>query len=187
MDLADVATLAVFVIGYGLVSGRVERIPILTGPMIFVGFGLLMGDDGLGVLELGLDDAGVELLAEATLGLLLFSDAVRIDVIRLRHEYALPLRMLAIGLPISIGLGTALAAILLDVPGPIAALIAGVLAPTDAALGQAVVTSPSVPVRVRQGLNVESGLNDGIATPLIALFTAMALSLETHQGGGCHT
>lgn len=167
--------MAAFVIGYGLTSGRVERIPFLTGPIVFVGFGLLMGSEGFGVLDLGLDDAGVEVLAEATLGLLLFSDAVRIDVMRLRHEFSLPLRMLALGLPVAIGLGTALAAIILDVPGPIAALIAGVLAPTDAALGQSVVTSPEVPARVRQGLNVESGLNDGIALPAVTVFIALAV------------
>ena len=175
MDATDLVILATFVVGYGLISGHVERIPILTGPMIFVGFGLLVGGEGLGVLEPGLDDAGVELLAEATLGLLLFSDAVRIDVARLRGEFGVPLRMLAIGLPVSIGLGTAVAAIVLDVPAPIAALIAGVLAPTDAALGQAVVTSEQVPGRIRQSLNVESGLNDGIALPAVTVFIALAV------------
>ena len=161
MEAADIAIIAGFLVLYGLVSQQVER-SVLTGPMIFVGFGLFVGREGFDVVDLPLDDAGVELLAEATLGLLLFSDAVRIDVQRLRTEFALPARMLGLGLPLVIALGTVLAAIVLNVPAVTAALIAAILAPTDAALGQAVVTSPKVPIRVRQSLNVESGLNDGI-------------------------
>ena len=173
MEAADIAIIAGFLVLYGLVSQQVER-SVLTGPMIFVGFGLFVGREGFDVVDLPLDDAGVELLAEATLGLLLFSDAVRIDVQRLRTEFALPARMLGLGLPLVIALGTVLAAIVLDVPAVTAALIAAILAPTDAALGQAVVTSPKVPIRVRQSLNVESGLNDGIALPAVTVFIALS-------------
>ena len=183
MDALDLAIIAAFVVAYGLVSQRVESSP-LTGPMIFVGFGLLVGSAGLDVLDLPLDATGVELLAEATLGLLLFSDAVRIDAHRLRREYALPARMLALGLPITIGLGTALAALLFDLPVALAALIATILAPTDAALGQAVVTNTAVPVRVRQSLNVESGLNDGIALPAVTVFIALAAADESFSTAG---
>ncbi len=173
MEAFDIGLIAAFLVAYGLISARIERSP-LTGPMFFVGFGLLIGSEGFDVVDLSLDSEGVELLAEATLGLLLFSDAVRIDVMRLRHDVALPARMLAVGLPLAIGLGTLLAWALFDIPVAVAALIAAILAPTDAALGQAVVTDEAVPIRVRQSLNVESGLNDGIALPAVTLFVALA-------------
>ncbi|MEM7141228.1 MAG: cation:proton antiporter [Actinomycetota bacterium] len=177
MSTADIAIIAGFVIAYGLVSRRVEH-SLLTGPMLFVGFGLLMGSAGFDVLDFGLDSAGVEVLAEATLGLLLFTDATRIDVVRLRADVSLPARMLVLGLPLAIAIGTGLAAVLFDVPIAVAALLAAILAPTDAALGEAVVTSESVPVRVRQSLNVESGLNDGIALPAVTVFVALAAEDE---------
>ncbi|MEO0494068.1 MAG: cation:proton antiporter, partial [Actinomycetota bacterium] len=183
MDAFDVGVIAVFLIAYGLISGRVEHSP-LTGPMFFVGFGLLIGSEGFDVLELSLDSEAVELLAEATLALLLFSDAVRIDVMRLRHDIALPARMLAIGLPLAIGLGTLLAWVLFDIPVAVAALIAAILAPTDAALGQAVVSDRAVPLRVRQSLNVESGLNDGIALPAVTLFVALAADDDQFTSAG---
>jgi len=183
MDALDVAAIAGFLLIYGLVSRRVER-SFLTGPMLFVAFGILIGSEGFEVVDVPLDSAGVELLAEATLGLLLFSDAVRIDVARLRREYALPLRMLTLGLPLAIGLGTLLAALLFDVPLAVAALIGAILAPTDAALGQAVVTNESIPVRVRQSLNVESGLNDGLALPAVTLFVALAANDEKFTDAG---
>jgi len=177
MSMIDVAVVAGFVIAYGLVSRKVEHSP-LTGPMIFVGFGLMVGTAGFDVLDLQLGSTGVELLAEATLGLLLFTDATRIDVARLRTDVALPSRMLVIGLPLAVGLGTLLGALLFDVPIAVAALIAAILAPTDAALGEEVVTSASIPVRVRQSLNVESGLNDGIALPAVTVFIALAAEDE---------
>lgn len=177
MSTIDVAMIAGFVIAYGLISHRVER-SVLTGPMLFVAFGLLMGSAGFDVLDLSLDSSGVEILAEATLALLLFTDATRIDMRSLRRDVALPARMLVIGLPLAIVFGTVLAAVLFDIPVAVAALIAAILAPTDAALGEAVVTSPSVPVRIRQSLNVESGLNDGIALPAVTVFVALAAEDE---------
>ena len=177
MNTIDIAVIAGFVIAYGLVSRRIEHSP-LTGPMIFVAFGLLVDSAGGDALEIDLDSTGVELLAEATLGLLLFTDATRIDVARLRADIALPARMLILGLPLAIAVGTVLGAVLFDVPVAVAALIAAILAPTDAALGEAVVTSDAVPVRVRQSLNVESGLNDGIALPAVTVFVALAAEDE---------
>jgi NhaP-type Na+/H+ or K+/H+ antiporter len=177
MSATDVALVAGFVIAFGLVSRKVEH-SLLTGPMVFVAFGLAAGSAGFDIVDLDLGSAGVELLAEATLGLLLFTDATRIDVARLRAEIALPARMLVVGLPLAIAAGTALGVLLFDVPVAIAALIAAILAPTDAALGEAVVTSESVPVRVRESLNVESGLNDGIALPAVTVFIALAAEDE---------
>ncbi len=183
MDAVALAVIAGFLVVYGLASKLIERTP-LTGPMIFVGFGLAIGQPGFDIVSLELDSAGVELLAEATLAVLLFSDAVRIDVVRLREEFALPARMLAIGLPVAIALGTVTAAILFDIPVAVAALIAAILAPTDAALGQAVVTDKAVPQRIRQSLNVESGLNDGIALPAVTLFVALSADADTFATAG---
>jgi NhaP-type Na+/H+ or K+/H+ antiporter len=181
MEAVDVAVVALFAIAYGALSKLVDR-SFLTGPMLFVGFGIAVGSPGLDVLDVPLTDAGVELLAEATLGLLLFSDAVRVDLARLRVDFSLPARMLALGLPLAIGIGTVLAVVVLDLDPALAALTAAILAPTDAALGQAVVTSTEVPVRVRQSLNVESGLNDGIALPAVTVFVALAIRDEEFSG-----
>jgi len=181
MDHWVVAGIAGFAFVFSLVSQRFERWWI-TGPMVFVAFGLILGPAGTDVFDVAVDDFGVELLAEFTLGILLFSDAVRIDVKRLRREFELPARMLALGLPGAILLGTITAMLVLDLELGLAGLVAAILAPTDAALGQTVVTSPKVPVRVRQSLNVESGLNDGLALPAVTIFVALAL--EEEMGGG---
>ena len=116
----------------------------------------------------------MRLLAEVTLTLVLFTDAARIDMTALRHEYAVPLRLLGIGLPLTILAGWALAWSLLRLRVAEALVLAVILAPTDAALGQSVVSDERLPSRIRQGLNVESGLNDGLCVPL--LFIAIGLA-----------
>ena len=117
----------------------------------------------------------MQTLAEATLALVLFCDASRIDLGQLRHAVGVPVRLLGIGLPLTIALGAVVAAVIFDqLTAAEAVILAVVLAPTDAALGQAVVTDPRIPARIRQGLNVESGLNDGICVPLV--FAAVARS-----------
>jgi sodium/hydrogen antiporter len=119
--------------------------------------------------------ATVRTLAEATLAVVLFADASRIKLSPLRREYAVPLRMLGIGLPLTIVAGAILATVLFgQLNAAEAVVLAVVLAPTDAALGQAVVTEPRLPSRIRQGLNVESGLNDGICVPLLLIALAIA-------------
>jgi NhaP-type Na+/H+ or K+/H+ antiporter len=115
----------------------------------------------------------VRTLAELTLALVLFSDSSRIDFGKLRRDISLPARLLGIGLPLTIVAGAIAGALIFDqMTIAEAVILAVILAPTDAALGQAVVTEPRVPGRVRQSLNVESGLNDGICVPL--LFAAIA-------------
>ncbi len=179
---------ACLVFGFGLLAGRLER-TVVTAPMVFVTAGLVAG--WAGVLDLGAATEGtgahsreaVFLVAELALVLLLFSDAARIDPRALRGN-AIPLRLLVIGLPLSIALGTLLALPLLtDLEFWECAIIAAVLAPTDAALGQAVVSSPRLPLRIRQGLNVESGLNDGGTVPFLTLFIALAAAEEGLEGG----
>ena len=146
---------------------------VVTPAMIFVGVGLLAGPEMLDGIDLESSSSAVRTLAEATLALVLFCDASRVDLGKLRRGFGLPLRLLGIGLPLTIALGAVGAGLLLDQLTIGEAVILGViLAPTDAALGAAVVTEPRVPARIRQGLNVESGLNDGICVPL--LFAAVA-------------
>jgi sodium/hydrogen antiporter len=163
---------AVALIAVAAVSKRLSGSPI-TPAILFVSIGLLVGPKILGGIDVSSTSSTVRALAEATLALVLFADASRIDFGKLRRESSVPLRLLGIGLPLTIALGALAAAALFDVLTIWEAVILGViLAPTDAALGQAVVTSPRVPGRIRQGLNIESGLNDGICVPL--LFAAVA-------------
>lgn len=143
--------------------------------MFFIAAGVLLGEDGIGLLHLPLEGEQVHVLAEITLVLVLFTDASRIDLARLRREESLPLRLLGIGMPLTLLAGTAAGmAIFPKVPWLELMLLAAILTPTDAALGQAVVSSELVPVRMRQSLNVESGLNDGIALPAVLVLAAAA-------------
>lgn len=165
---------------FGAVSGRAERSPV-TPPMVFVVLGLGLGPWGVGWIELPVESPLLDRLGEFALILVLFTDASRIDLRSLRREASLPARLLGIGLPLSIAAGAGLALICFPGFGVWEALLlAAILAPTDAALGQAVVSSPLVPQRIRQTLNVESGLNDGLALPVVLL----ALSLAEMMGEG---
>jgi NhaP-type Na+/H+ or K+/H+ antiporter len=165
--------LAVAVFAFAMVSERLAVSPI-TAPMVFTTVGLVLGPAGLDWFDLDIGSEAVILLVEATLVLVLFTDAVRIDLRVLRRESWLPKRLLGIGLPLTVVAGTGVAAVVLgDLTIGEAALVAAVLAPTDAALGQAVVSDRRLPVRLRQGLNVESGLNDGIALPVVTVLIAV--------------
>lgn len=168
------ALVALALLGVAAISRRLSGTP-LTPAILFVAFGLLVGPRVLDGIELSSSSATVRTLAETTLTLVLFSDASRIDLGRLRRTVGVPVRLLGVGLPVTIALGAvAAAAIFGELSVEEAVVLAVVLAPTDAALGQAVVTEPRVPQRIRQGLNVESGLNDGICVPL--LFAAVAIA-----------
>ncbi|MDA8020761.1 MAG: cation:proton antiporter [Thermoanaerobaculia bacterium] len=181
METLTLVVIGGAILGFGLVSRKIER-SFLSAPIVFVSVGWAASE--LGVLHFELGGEAIHLLAELTLVLVLFTDAARIDVGLLRREHNLPLRMLGIGLPLTVLLGTLGAAwIFPSFTYWQAALLAAVLAPTDAALGQAVVSSPKVPVRMRQTLNVESGLNDGIALPLVLLFLS-ACSAHVEGAGG---
>jgi NhaP-type Na+/H+ or K+/H+ antiporter len=166
------AAVASTVLVFGAVSRRLE-LSVVSPAMFFVAAGLVLGNKGLDWIDLSVDGHLVRTLAEITLTLVLFSDASRIDLEAARREYALPARLLGIGLPLTIAAGCVLGVAMFGGLGWSEALVlAIILAPTDAALGQAVVTDLRLPSRIRQGLNVESGLNDGICVPL--LFIALA-------------
>ena len=173
----SLALLAAALIVVAAVSRRLAGTPV-TPAMVFVGWGLLVGPLVLGGVDLESTSSTVRVLAEMTLALVLFSDASRIDLRNL--GVSLPARLLGVGLPLTIALGTVVGvATLSELSVEEALILAVVLAPTDAALGVAVVTDPRVPARIRHGLNVESGLNDGICVPL--LFAAVALA-DVHSG-----
>jgi NhaP-type Na+/H+ or K+/H+ antiporter len=172
--------LAAVVFVFGLVSRRLEG-TILTAPLVFVAAGIILGPAGLGVAEFGLDEHTVLLLGEIALAIVLFTDAAQTNLSSLRQNEALPLRLLGIGMPLTIALGTVVAALVLtDLTIWEAAIVGAVLAPTDAALGQPVVSNPRLPVRMRQALNVEAGLNDGLSVPFLALFLTLAKAEEEH-------
>lgn len=173
--------LAIFcglVVVYGALALWLGRLSI-SMPIIFVIVGALMGSRGLVTAK------EAELLTEMTLALLLFADASNLAFRQVRNDPGPPARLLLIGMPLIVALGGLVAYGLFPGEGPgFALLLAAILAPTDAALGLPIFNNPVVPVRVRRALNVESGLNDGIATPLVALFTAMTLAHGTQKAGG---
>jgi NhaP-type Na+/H+ or K+/H+ antiporter len=176
--------IALTVLAVAGVSGRLSG-TLVTPAMVFVAVGLVLGPKVLGEVEPSANGEGVRTLGEATLALVLFSDASRIKLGLLRRQTGVPARLLGVGLPLTIVLG-ALAAAIFDNMTVGEALVLGVLlAPTDAALGQAVVTEPRLPSQIRQGLNVESGLNDGICVPLLYIVLATA-DVESHVGSSHH-
>lgn len=174
MDLLSIAIIVAGFLLFSLISGRL-RGTMITAPLVFAGFGYLVGSGGMDLARTEVDHSIIHFVAELTLILVLFTDAARIDLTRLRRDHNLPVRMLLIGLPLAVVAGTLLATQIF--PSLLfweAALLAALLAPTDAALGQSVVSAKAVPVRIRQAINVESGLNDGIALPAVLLFAALA-------------
>jgi len=174
--------LAVFVFAYSVVSVRVERF-WLSGPIVFTAFGMAMGPRGAGLLTIEVGGEELRTLAELTLAVVLFTDAAGANLHVLERSKQIPLRLLFLGLPLTILLGFLAGGLVL--PGLTmleAAILATMLAPTDAALGSAVVTNPKVPAAMREGLNVESGLNDGICVPVLLLFLALA-DATTSAGG----
>ena len=181
-ELTIVAAALLLVAG---VSRRLTDTPV-TAAMVFVALGLVVGPLVADAVTVAPTSSPVRVLAEATLAVVLFADASRIKLRLLAREYAVPLRLLGVGLPLTIILGAAVAGLLLaSLSLWEAVVLAVVLAPTDAALGQAVVTEPRLPSRIRQGLNVESGLNDGICVPLLLIALAAA-DVEEHISSGAH-
>ncbi|MGA9860135.1 MAG: cation:proton antiporter, partial [Solirubrobacteraceae bacterium] len=181
----SVAIVALAVLAVAAVSRRLSGTSV-TAAMVFVVIGVLVGPEVAGEVDPSPSGELVRTLAEATLAVVLFADASRIRLPALRREYVVPLRLLGIGLPLTIAAGAAVAALLFtQLTLAEAFVLAVLLAPTDAALGQAVVTDPQLPSRIRQGLNVESGLNDGICVPLLFIVLAAA-DVESHVTGEPH-
>jgi sodium/hydrogen antiporter len=170
------------VFGWGTLSARLERFDV-TAPIIFVLAGLLLTHGPLAVLGFTPSDELIKTLAEFTLALVLFSDASRVGLHELRADSGLYLRLLGVALPLTIALGTVLALALAGTGIWLALLVGAALAPTDAALGAGMMANPLVPARIRRLINVESGLNDGIATPFVSVALAGAAGAG-HAGHG---
>ncbi|GGW84215.1 cation:proton antiporter [Streptomyces galilaeus] len=170
------------VVGYGALSRRLST-TVLSGPLVFMLVGVAIGPLGLDLLDRAKDPEVTRTLLESALVLLLFADAAGIRARDLRREEFLPLRLLAVGLPLTMALGWLVAWPLLPGLGVWElALAAIILAPTDAALGQQAFSNKQVPPLVRGGLTVESGLNDGLALPFFVLALAAAGEGHSHPG-----
>jgi sodium/hydrogen antiporter len=187
LNTGAVAVIAACVVLWAVMSGRLERMNV-TAPIAFLGLGLAVTHPPLSLIHLSLHSSAIRAVAEVTLALVLFADASRVNVRALRAEAGLPVRLLAIGLPLTIAAGTAAAVVLFDgIDVWVAAAIGAIVAPTDAALGASIMQDKRVPSGVRRLLNVESGLNDGIATPFVNLFLAGGLAAESvHTAGVAH-
>ncbi len=178
------ALVAAAIFGWGVFSARLERAD-LTAPIVFVGVGVLIANTAS--FNAQFEAETIKLVTEVTLAWVLFSDAARVGVRELRNEAAVYIRLLAIALPLTVVLGWLLAwGLFGEFDLWLALLVGAALAPTDAALGAAVINNPAVPARVRGILNVESGLNDGIATPIVLVALAGAAATEGHGGGAVH-
>ena len=176
-------TLLIFAIAffaYSLVAKRLSS-TLITGPMLFLGFGFLLSPSGFSLIDVGVQNEGLHLLVELTLVLVLFADAATITVTALNHDKTLPFSMLGVGLPLAVASGTGIAIFLFpELCLWEAALLAAILTPTDAALGSAIVSHRAVPERFKRAITVESGLNDGLMLPLVLLFATLA-SMSSHH------
>jgi NhaP-type Na+/H+ or K+/H+ antiporter len=181
--MGPIAIFILLIFFFTLISKRIEK-TIITAPIIFTVAGMGVYLISPRVAEFEIHNNTILLIAELTLALLLFTDATRIDLRKLLKETTLPDRLLGIGMPLTILAGTIVAVLLFDGFSIWeAALLAVILAPTDAGLGQVVVKSRLVPERVRQALNVEAGLNDGLAMPLFTLFIGLAAATDPFVPG----
>jgi sodium/hydrogen antiporter len=182
----NAAILAAFLLIYSAVAGRIER-SWISGPIVFTAIGLLLGPYGLGILRMNISGEGLRVLAELTLAMVLFTDAANADFSVVKRNLGLPERLLLIGLPLTIVLGFLIAAIVFPSLATLEiALLAAMLAPTDAALGKPVVTNQAVPAVMREGLNLESGLNDGICVPIVVLLLGLAVGTQIEGGTMVH-
>jgi NhaP-type Na+/H+ or K+/H+ antiporter len=182
--MTGLVVLAAVAVGYALLAGQLDRWWI-SAPMVFVAAGIVLGGSGTGALPFALDNDTTLAITQLTLALLLFADAATVRFGEVERDARLPARLLCVGLPLTVVLGAVLAHLMLaSTSWAAAALLASILAPTDTALGLAVVTNRSVPARIRRSLNVESGLNDGLATPFVTMFLAGVTASTTQTTAG---
>ena len=178
----NLAVIAAFLLVYSLIAGRFES-KLVNGPLLFMLAGWLLGPGGVELIALSIDSDGIKLLAELSLVIVLFNDAANTNWQVLLANRQLPIRLLLIGLPLTLVCGALFGHWLFpDLPLLEMAILSTILAPTDAALGKAVVSNPAVPAPVREGLNQESGLNDGICVPVLLLLLALIAPTEQHAG-----
>jgi len=182
-DAVDALVLIAALLLCSIAARALTRAWVSTA-LLLVLLGVLLGPPGLGLFDLAITTSTVHLVASIALATVLFSDAAAIDVRRMRAVAAQPIRLLSIGLLGSVALGAVLAVGLLPaITWPLALVVAAILAPTDAALGAPVVSDPAVPEDVREVLTVESGLNDGLAVPILLVGLAWADLQEIDEAG----
>jgi len=182
MNEITVVAVCIGLIVYSLIDRKLEA-SSLSLPIFFSLFGLLLGDLGLNLVDTHVDTELLAVFAEITLVLVLFSDAAKVDIKSLRTNIAVPVRMLIIGMPLTILFGAAVAQWASpQAPFVMALLVAAILTPTDAALSQSITSSKTVPLHIKQAINVESGLNDGLVVPVVIL----AAILTAHAMGGTY-
>ncbi|BCD97398.1 cation:proton antiporter [Marinagarivorans cellulosilyticus] len=180
----DIALIAGCTVIFGCIAGLIER-SWVSGPLIFMAIGYFFGPNMLGVFSFSANIDTIKILAELTLAVVLFNDAASIGLKPLEKHPLVPTRTLLIGLPLTIILGAVLAAAIFpEFTWVHAALLSIILAPTDAALGLAVIKNKAVPQEIRRGLNAESGLNDGICVPFLLVFLALAQGQAAEQSLG---
>jgi sodium/hydrogen antiporter len=183
MVYQNLLVFVLFILVYGLIAKRIEKTAI-SGPFLAVVVGLLAGPLVLDLIDLKLGIENYRVIAELTLALVLFTDASNTDIRVLIKNVTIPSRLLLIGLPLTIALGIMGGKLLFNGFSWIElGILSTLLAPTDAALGKPVVTNSRVPSRIRESLNVESGLNDGICVPVLFLLMAL-FSAQTGEGIG---
>ena len=181
IDYSDLAIIAAFAFLYSIIASRLGKTRF-NGALVYVLAGFLCGGQALGWVDVQIGGEGLKILAELTLALVLFTDSANTNLTTLRRIETIPIRLLFIGLPLTLLFGFGTGYLFFDELGLFEiALLATMLAPTDAALGKAVVTNPAVPGSVRESLNVESGLNDGICVPVLLFFLALAVG-DTESG-----
>jgi len=179
----NLAILALFAFIYSIVAGKLEQ-TLFSGPLLFITFGLICSPLGFGIINIDVKNIELRSLADITLALFLFADAANADMATLRKNIKLPRRMLLISLPLNILLGFILGWLIFDELQIFEiAILATMLAATDAALGKAVITNKAVPIHIRETLNAESGLNDGICVPILFVFIALAVGTESQSSG----
>lgn len=182
MIYQNISLIAGFLLLYSLFAGRFES-RLISGPLMFLLVGYLLGPGILNLLHMQINGYGMRFLAEMTLAIVLFTDAANANLKVLKTYNWIPLRLLLIGLPLCLLAGWLFGLLIYpNMPWLEVAILATVLAPTDAALGKAVVSNPQVPAPVRESLNVESGLNDGICVPVLLFLLALIAPEEMHKG-----
>ena len=180
----EFAVVAIFIFAYSVVAGRIEK-SVVSGPIIFVAAGFILGPLGLRLLDGETPDNALRILADLTLATFLFIDAAGANFDVLRKQFTIPGRMLLIGLPGAMLLGAIAAGLFFGSLTIFEAAILGImLAATDAALGKPVITNRAVPARLRESLNIESGLNDGLCVPFLLVFISLAAGANGHGEGG---
>jgi len=185
--VVELGVISAVFFAYALVSRSLLWANV-SAPMVFVAIGMLCGPSVLGLATFNPESQAGLLIAEVALVVVLFADASRTDLSELKQDGSLAARLLGLGMPLTIATGTIAAAVLLlGLNFWEGAVLAAILAPTDAALGHAVVSSRLVPEKIRQTINVEAGLNDGLSIPFLFLFLGLAVDQASLDAAGWFT